>query len=113
MKRNPLLTREYYQALYKFRKQHPNAIPNVIGVSSGVVYSKHQLKIFRKQRETAAGRKDASGPAGRAENNARPEVMNPAMGRGLSGKQTVSKPRGSGMMSRAPEAPPKSVTQDR
>lgn len=67
MRRNPLLTREYYQALYKFRKEHPKAIPNVIGVSSGVINSLHFSKNAPRKAgvsshvELSQGRKRSTG----------------------------------------------------
>jgi len=82
VKRNPLLTPEYYRELYKFHKAHRGAIPPVITAPP--------KKKSRKRRETAAGRKDASASAPRLGGQPAGGNHKPSNGSGVgTGKQPV------------------------
>ena len=114
--RNPLLTREYYQSLRKFNQQHGGAIPRVIQTGS----INTEIEERRVSEEKAARKRRRS--QGRSA---------PAVSRGESPAQRSHKPsNGSGVgegmqpgnspsdcdavtMSRAAEAPPMRVDEDR
>lgn len=82
MKRNPLLTPEYYRELYKFHKAHRGAIPPVITAPP---------KKSKKQRKTAAGRKDASASAPRPGGPPAGRSHKPSDGSGVSdGRQPAN-----------------------
>lgn len=114
VKRNPLLTHKYYSALHKFHKQHPGAIPPVLGTPPKEK-KRNIIKAF-KPRESVAGRKDASAPVrsvGGPPGARSDEPGNwPGVGAGNSPGNTLSDEEWAAML-RAYEAPPMRVDQDR
>ena len=118
MRRNPLLTREYYQALWRFRKKHPGALEPVVGSPTEVRISakKRKKQIKFKQGKTSAGRKDASAPVARRGESPARRSDEPGNRSGVGdGKPPGNSPSdGNGITnSRIPAAPPMCVGQDR
>lgn len=108
MRRNPLLTPEYYRELYKFHRAHPGAIPPVITAPP--------KKKSKQSRKTVAGRKDASASAARLGGKPAGRNHKPSDGSGVGlGKQPGNSPSDcdGATMSRAPEAYPMCVDGDR
>ena len=106
MKRNPLLTPEYYRELYKFHKAHRGAIPPVITAPP---------KKSKKQRKTAAGRKDVSASAPRMGETPAGRSHIPRNGAGVQREREPGRsPSYDGVTnSRAPEALSMHVDGDR
>lgn len=55
MRRNPLLTPEYYRELYKFHKEHRGAIPPVLRPLKGIIRTNRSESRVMDRRRSASG----------------------------------------------------------
>ena len=116
MKRNPLLTAEYYRALRAFHKQHRGAIPRVI--QPGSINTEMELRDKQQQKAERKLRRSQGRSAPAANWGGKPNRRNdePSNGSGVGRERPSGNSPSDGdgaMMSRAPEALPMRVDGDR